>query len=175
MSVPQSRNQLLPASFQMGKKKIIKFPFPPSAVLLSSGLTFVRRPGVNTALLKSCVQNTQVGLRPASPRSKSKTNTRCPAASHAEPSAPGAQPRPWENRRSALRATEKPRETDRGPRLPKKVLPKKVFRFFVFNSASTGLGLGVDPGGPETRADGPVLVRSIVGKPGAVPAPPPLP
>lgn len=90
MSVLQSWNQLPSASFQMEKKKVIKFPFP------SSGLTCTGRPRVNSALLKSCVRNTPAGWRPASPRSESKTNAQGPAASLAAPSETSAQPWPWE-------------------------------------------------------------------------------
>lgn len=86
MSALQSWNQLPAASFQMEKKKVIKFPFP------SSGLTCTGRPRVNSALLKSCVRNTPAGWRPASPRSESGTNAQGPAA----PSETSAQPWPWE-------------------------------------------------------------------------------
>ncbi|XP_023392314.1 probable ATP-dependent RNA helicase DDX31 isoform X1 [Pteropus vampyrus] len=79
------------------------------------GLTFERRPRVSSALLKSCVPNTQAGWRLASPRSESKANrpTRQPAERHVRDPSPA-----WavgkSKRKNALREGEKPRKAYEG-------------------------------------------------------------
>ncbi|XP_070108082.1 ATP-dependent DNA helicase DDX31 isoform X7 [Equus przewalskii] len=85
------------------------------------GLTFIRRPRVNSASLKSCVRNTQVGWRPASPRSKSRTNTQSPAASRAAQMQPAPSLSRGKKARNALGERGKPKQAYRGTaRLPRK-------------------------------------------------------